>query len=113
MVSYGAGAGRDAAREPQFARRITHLRARAESAYREYQATRYEATGRLIAELIREVETAAPGSGVQRPSHLRSPRACIRQRRGVCAMRSWRTRSSNPSREHAHQSEPNVKRHCS
>jgi transcriptional regulator with XRE-family HTH domain len=67
MVSYGTGAGEDTEREPQFARRITHLRARAESAYREYQATRYEATGRLIAGLIREVEIAAQAAEFSDP----------------------------------------------
>jgi transcriptional regulator with XRE-family HTH domain len=47
--------GEDAERVPAAA----HLREMARSAYRGYQATRYEATGRLLPGLIRSVEAAS------------------------------------------------------
>jgi hypothetical protein len=46
------------------------LRAQARSAYQAYQATRYDAAGRILPGLIREVETAARTAG------LSSPAAC-------------------------------------
>jgi hypothetical protein len=45
-----------------------HLRAMARSAYQGYQATRYEATGRLLPELIRRTETASRTGSAARPS---------------------------------------------
>jgi transcriptional regulator with XRE-family HTH domain len=54
----------DARREPQPGRSITHLRAMARSAYQDYQATRYEATGRRLPGLIRGVEALSRVAGV-------------------------------------------------
>ena len=39
--------------------KLSHLRARARAAYQAYQATRYDATGRLLPGLIRDVEAAS------------------------------------------------------
>ena len=38
---------------------MSHLRARARAAYQAYQATRYDATGRLLPGLIRDIEAAS------------------------------------------------------
>ena len=38
---------------------MSHLRARARAAYKAYQATRYDTTGRLLPELIRDAEAAS------------------------------------------------------
>jgi transcriptional regulator with XRE-family HTH domain len=47
---------------------VAHLREMARSAYRGYQATRYEATGRLLPRLIRGVETAGRVIGLAEPA---------------------------------------------
>ena len=39
--------------------KLSHLRARARAAYQAYQATRYDATGRLLPGLIRDIEAAS------------------------------------------------------
>jgi transcriptional regulator with XRE-family HTH domain len=56
--------GEDTERVPT----VTHLREMARSAYRGYQATRYEATGRLLPRLIRSVETASRTHGPAVPA---------------------------------------------
>jgi transcriptional regulator with XRE-family HTH domain len=58
MLGYG---GPEHALPNQSARQnqMGHLRARARSAYQAYQGTRYDATGRLLPGLIRDVETAS------------------------------------------------------
>jgi transcriptional regulator with XRE-family HTH domain len=47
---------------------VAHLREMARSAYRGYQATRYEATGRILPRLIRGVETASRVLGLAEPA---------------------------------------------
>lgn len=63
----GYGARREAAPgQPGRDSRMSHLRARARAAYQAYQATRYDAAGRLLPSLIRDVEAesqiTAPGT---------------------------------------------------
>ncbi len=62
MMGYGAP-GNTASEEPGQHASARHLRARARSAYQAYQATRYDATGRLLPGLIRDVETASRIAG--------------------------------------------------
>lgn len=47
---------------------VAHLREMARSAYRGYQATRYEATGRILPRLIHGVETASRVLGLAEPA---------------------------------------------
>jgi transcriptional regulator with XRE-family HTH domain len=54
--------------EPRPQRQMDHLRAMARSAYQGYQATRYDATGQLLPQLIRGVETASRAEGASRLS---------------------------------------------
>ena len=60
MVGYSAPGGGD---EPDLSTAIRHLTAKARSAYEGYQATRYDATGRVLPGLIRDVETASRIAG--------------------------------------------------
>lgn len=66
MMSYGETAaaigGRSGAE-----RDTAHLRAMARAAYRDYQATRYENTGRMLPALIRDVEALSHAAGGDRP----------------------------------------------
>jgi transcriptional regulator with XRE-family HTH domain len=57
-------AGDDGQRVPN----VTHLREMARSAYQGYQATHYEATGRLMPGLIRDAETASRIAGPADPA---------------------------------------------
>jgi transcriptional regulator with XRE-family HTH domain len=66
MMGYGAPG--EAPAEPQQGRSVAHLRAMARSAYEGYQATRYEATGRILPALIRGVEAASRIDGVASPA---------------------------------------------
>jgi transcriptional regulator with XRE-family HTH domain len=50
------------------AQSIAHLREMTRSAYQQYQATRYEATGRLLPRLIRSVETVSRIYGPTMPA---------------------------------------------
>jgi hypothetical protein len=65
MLGYGSP-GQSAPEQPRRHTQMSHLRARARSAYQAYQATRYDATGRLLPGLIRDIEAAsqitAPGT---------------------------------------------------
>ena len=65
MLGYGTP-GQSAPEQSRRHTQISHLRARAHSAYQAYQATRYDATGRLLPGLIRDIEAAshvtAPGT---------------------------------------------------
>jgi len=66
MMRYGMlGASPDPEPEPD--RQMGHLRAMARSAYRGYQATRYETTGHLLPGLIRGVETVGQARSADRP----------------------------------------------
>jgi transcriptional regulator with XRE-family HTH domain len=67
MMRYGT-LGASGGPEPEPGRQMGHLRAMAHSAYQGYQATRYEATGRLLPELIRRTETASRAGSAARPS---------------------------------------------
>ena len=70
MMRYGMlGASPDPEPEPD--RQMGHLRAMARSAYRGYQATRYETTGHLLPGLIRGIETASLAGNAGRPSLCR------------------------------------------
>jgi transcriptional regulator with XRE-family HTH domain len=66
MMRYGTlGASPDPEPEPD--RQMGHLRTMARSAYRGYQATRYETTGHLLPGLIRGVETVGQARSADRP----------------------------------------------
>jgi transcriptional regulator with XRE-family HTH domain len=70
MIGYGAPGPLDGGEETGREVSLDFLRAQARSAYQAYQATRYDAAGRILPGLIRAVEAAAriAGSG--------SPAAC-------------------------------------
>jgi DNA-binding XRE family transcriptional regulator len=68
MMHYGMPGAGGGDRGPQPGRQVGHLREMARSAYQGYQATRYDATGRLLPQLIRGVETASRTEGVLRSS---------------------------------------------
>jgi transcriptional regulator with XRE-family HTH domain len=68
LMRYGVPGDHADDGERQPGRQIGHLRAMARSAYQGYQATRYDATGRLLPRLIQGVETASRTEGVPRPS---------------------------------------------
>jgi transcriptional regulator with XRE-family HTH domain len=59
MMGYGAGEGQHEATPTAEA----HLRARARAAYQAYQATRYDTTGRMLPDLIRDVEASCGAAG--------------------------------------------------
>jgi len=59
MMGYGAPSPVDGGEEPGREVSLDFLRAQARSAYQAYQATRYDAAGRILPGLIRGVETAA------------------------------------------------------
>ena len=67
MMAYGAPGA--SARNDESDRHVNldYLRAKARSAYQSYQATRYDAAGRILPELISDVETAARSVGAARP----------------------------------------------
>ena len=67
MMAYGAP-GASAERDwPDREVSLDYLRAKARSAYRSYQATRYDTTGRILPGLIRGVEATARSVGVASP----------------------------------------------
>ena len=70
MMGYGIPSALGSLEEPEGEVSLEFLRAQARSAYQAYQATRYDAAGRVLPGLIRDVETVAriAGSG--------SPAAC-------------------------------------
>jgi transcriptional regulator with XRE-family HTH domain len=59
MMAYGAPGISAERKEPDREVSLDYLRAKAGAAYRSYQATRYDTTGRILPGLIRGVETAA------------------------------------------------------
>ncbi len=69
MMGYGTSGPLDCVEESGQQVSLDHQRAQARSAYQAYQATRYDATGRILPGLIRAVETAA------RTAHSASPAA--------------------------------------
>ena len=71
LMRYGLPGNPAGDGERQPARQMGHLRAMARSAYQGYQgyqATRYDATGRMLPRLIQGVETASRTEGASRPS---------------------------------------------
>ena len=67
MLGYGSP-GESAPERPGRHRQVSHLHARARSAYQAYQATRYDATGRLLPGLIRDIEAAGHITGPGTPA---------------------------------------------
>ncbi len=63
MMGYGISSHGEHAHQPD----LEHLRARAHSACRSYQETRYDATGRILPGLIRDAEAAARLTGSASP----------------------------------------------
>jgi transcriptional regulator with XRE-family HTH domain len=68
MMGYGAPGPSDGADEPVRDVSLDFLRAQARSAYQAYQATRYDAAGRILPGLIRAVEAAARIAGSGSPA---------------------------------------------
>ena len=67
MMAYGAPGASTERDGPDQEVSLDYLRAKARSAYQNYQATRYDTTGRILPGLIRGVETAARGAGIASP----------------------------------------------
>lgn len=67
MMGYGAAA-EPASQHPAQRTRMSHLRARARSAYQAYQATRYDTAGRLLPGLIHGIEAASGATGPASPA---------------------------------------------
>jgi len=68
MMGYGTSGPVDGGDEPRRDEDLDFLRAQASSAYRAYQATRYDAAGRILPGLICGVETAARTTGTASPA---------------------------------------------
>jgi transcriptional regulator with XRE-family HTH domain len=68
MMGYGAPGPLDGGEGPGREASLDFLRAQARSAYQAYQATRYDAAGRVLPGLIRGVETAARTAGSPSPA---------------------------------------------
>jgi hypothetical protein len=68
MMGYGAPGPLDGGDEPGREVSLDFLRAQAHSAYQAYQATRYDAAGRILPGLIRGVEAAARTAGSASPA---------------------------------------------
>jgi hypothetical protein len=59
MMGYGISGRGEREHRPD----LDYLRARVHSAYRSYQKTRYDATGRILPRLIRDAEAPARAAG--------------------------------------------------
>jgi transcriptional regulator with XRE-family HTH domain len=68
MMGYGAPGPAGGGEEPGREVSLDFLRAQARSAYQAYQATRYDAAGRILPGLIRGVEAAARTAGSASPA---------------------------------------------
>ena len=68
MMGYGTSGPVGGGGEPPRDEGLDFLRAQASSAYQAYQATRYDAAGRILPSLIRGVETAARTTGTASPT---------------------------------------------
>ena len=68
MMGYGAPSPVDGGEEPGREPSLDFLRAQARFAYQAYQATRYDAAGRILPGLIRGVETATRSTGTASPT---------------------------------------------
>jgi len=68
MMAYGVPDGSAEQEEPGREVSVDYLRAKARSAYRSYQATRYDTAGRILPELICGVEAAARSAGTASPT---------------------------------------------
>jgi transcriptional regulator with XRE-family HTH domain len=67
MMAHGAPGASTGREEPDREVSLDYLRVEARSAYRSYQSTRYDTTGRILPGLIRGVETAARSVGTASP----------------------------------------------
>jgi transcriptional regulator with XRE-family HTH domain len=67
MMDYHARCASITGEDTERMQSVVHLREMTRSAYREYQATRYEATGYLLPRLIRSVEAAAESTATPCP----------------------------------------------
>lgn len=76
MMGYGTLGAPGGGEEPEREVSLDFLRAQARSAYQAYQATRYDAMGRILPGLIRAVETAARVAGSASPA-AREVRAVV------------------------------------
>jgi transcriptional regulator with XRE-family HTH domain len=68
MMGYGTAGAQGRGEEPEREVSLDFLRAQARSAYQAYQATRYDAAGRILPGLIRAMETAARAAGSPSPA---------------------------------------------
>jgi transcriptional regulator with XRE-family HTH domain len=68
MMGHGTPSPLDSGDEPGREASLDFLRAQARSAYQAYQATRYDAAGRILPGLIRRVETAVRTTGTASPT---------------------------------------------
>ena len=68
MMGYGTASAQARGEEHEREVSLDFLRAQARSAYQAYQATRYDATGRILPGLIRAAETAARAAGSPSPA---------------------------------------------
>jgi transcriptional regulator with XRE-family HTH domain len=68
MMGYGTSGPVDGGDEPGQDEGLDFLRAQASSAYQAYQATRYDAAGRILPGLIRGAETAVRATGTASPA---------------------------------------------
>src|SRR5215813_4093475 len=68
MMGYGTSSPSDGGDESGRDEDLDFLRAQTRSAYQAYQATRYDAAGRILPGLIRGVETAARATGTASPA---------------------------------------------
>jgi transcriptional regulator with XRE-family HTH domain len=67
MMAHGVPGGSAEHEGPDREVSLDYLRAKARSAYRSYQATRYDTAGRILPRLIGDVETAARSAGTANP----------------------------------------------
>ena len=68
MMGYGTASAQGRVEEHEREVSLDFLRAQARSAYQAYQATRYDATGRILPGLIRAMETAARAADSPSPA---------------------------------------------
>src|SRR5260370_38485819 len=76
LMRYGLPDNHAGDGERQPGRQLGHLRAMARSAYQGYQATRYDAAGRLMPRLIQGVATASRTQGFLRPPAAEGRASC-------------------------------------
>ena len=92
MMGYGTPGAPGGGQEPERQASLDFPRAQARSAYQAYQATRYDAAGRILPGLIRDVETTARVTGSADPAAARSALWSTTPRPRCSA--GWASRSS-------------------